>query len=147
MERAKCYATSTVMVELFKGRLEMTTNCRDFFEYNQFCGMLVLHVDAAKTTMQQKSWIKNLFRNSRNKFHFGFISGRTTGGNSIFQYHNGKSHADYQADSFYRPIFLDELRQNFTDEEWNEMNKTCKGNTQCLFDLAVTGTVTLCRGY
>ena len=39
----------------------------------------------------------------------------------------------------YRPYFLDELQKDYSPEKWSEMNKTCNGNVQCLFDLAVTG--------
>ena len=68
-----------------------------------------------------------------------YISGRIQKADSLFKYLDGASFESVNEGNF-TPVFEEEVLGNMTTEEKEHAKTICgEGNSECIFDLAVTG--------
>ena len=66
------------------------------------------------------------------------IAGRIERADSIFKYIDGKTFETFDRKDF-EPLFLQEVLDQMSTVQLQNVKDKCKGNNECIFDYAVTG--------
>ena len=68
-----------------------------------------------------------------------YIVGRISQLKSLFYYASGEQYSTHN-NLTYVPAFFDSIFANITQQKRDSINTTCSGNSECIFDIIISGS-------